>query len=67
MNPYLKRIPEVIPFLCLAHAFLNLPQVSADSGVKEPALPTFKDGEAQIVDRFNDSDMWIRHDLWVET
>ncbi|MDC0268266.1 Xaa-Pro dipeptidyl-peptidase, partial [bacterium] len=39
----------------------------ADSGQPEPALPVFKDGEAQIVDRFNDPDMWIRHDLWVET
>lgn len=39
----------------------------ADSGVKEPAAPVFKDGEAQVVDRFEDSDLWIRHDLWVET
>ncbi len=41
--------------------------IMADSGQPEPALPVFKDGEAQIVDRFNDPDMWIRHDLWVET
>jgi len=39
----------------------------AQSGRPEPAVPVFKDGEAQVVDRFNDSDMWIRHDLWVET
>ncbi len=45
---------------------LNTP-VSADSGKPEPALPVFKDGEAQVVERFNDPDMWIRHDLWVET
>ncbi|MEM9660465.1 MAG: Xaa-Pro dipeptidyl-peptidase, partial [Planctomycetota bacterium] len=30
-------------------------------------VPVFKDGEAQIVDGFKDSDYWIRHDLWVET
>ena len=41
--------------------------LSADSGVPEPAVPVFKDGEAQEVDRFKDSDYWIRHDLWVET
>ena len=39
----------------------------ADSGVSEPAVPVFEDGEAQIVKRFEDPDMWIRHDLWVET
>lgn len=30
-------------------------------------MPVFKDGEAQIVKRFEDPDFWIRHDLWVET
>lgn len=39
----------------------------AFSGKDEPAKPFFEDGEAQIVDRFSDPDMWIRHDLWVET
>ncbi len=29
--------------------------------------PIFKNGEAQIVDEFNDKTKWIRHDLWVET
>jgi X-Pro dipeptidyl-peptidase len=33
----------------------------------EPAKPVFKDGEAQVVARFNDPEVWIRHDLWVET
>jgi len=33
----------------------------------DAAVPTIKDGEAQIVKRFKDPDMWIRHDLWVET
>ena len=32
-----------------------------------PAVCVFKDGEAQIVEPFNDPDLWIRHDLWVET
>ncbi len=27
------------------------------------ASPIFKDGEAQIVPAFNDSEQWIRHDL----
>ena len=41
--------------------------LQADSGRPEPTIPVFKDGEAQIVERFADPDMWIRHDLWVET
>ncbi len=34
---------------------------------KEFAKPVFEDGEAQIVKAFEDPDMWIREDLWVET
>ena len=34
---------------------------------QEKAKPVFKDGEAQIVEAFNNPDDWIRHDLWVET
>ena len=34
---------------------------------QEKAVPIFKDGEAQIVEAFNDQSKWIRHDLWVET
>lgn len=29
--------------------------------------PVFEDGQAQIVDGFNDSAKWIREELWVET
>ena len=31
------------------------------------AVPVFKDGEAQVVEAFNNPTDWIRHDLWVET
>lgn len=34
---------------------------------QEKARPIFKNGEAQIVDAFNEKETWIRHDLWVET
>lgn len=46
---------------------LTMGLLPADSGVSDPALPVFKEGEAQVVKRFEDSDFWIRHDLWVET
>lgn len=34
---------------------------------KKVAGPVFENGEAQIVPEFEDTDRWIRHDLWVET
>ena len=34
---------------------------------QEKAVPVFKDGEAQVVEAFEDPDNWVRHDLWVET
>jgi len=34
---------------------------------RKPARPVFVDGQAQVVEAFKDSDLWIEHDLWVET
>ncbi|MEQ6123026.1 Xaa-Pro dipeptidyl-peptidase [Pseudotenacibaculum sp. MALMAid0570] len=34
---------------------------------QEKAKPVFKNGEAQVVEAFNNPNNWIRHDLWVET
>ncbi|MDT7832252.1 Xaa-Pro dipeptidyl-peptidase [Flavobacteriaceae bacterium S356] len=34
---------------------------------QEKAKPIFKNGEAQVVEAFNNPNDWIRHDLWVET
>lgn len=47
----------IIPILCSFYF-----QIKA-----QEAKPVFKDGEAQIVEAFNDASKWIRHDLWVET
>lgn len=33
----------------------------------QEAQPVFENGEAQIVDAFNNPDTWLRHDLFVET
>jgi X-Pro dipeptidyl-peptidase len=51
--------------LILSAVFLACLPVAAVSG--DPAIPVFKDGAAQVVKAFEDSDYWIRHDLWVET
>jgi len=45
--------------------FLSLPLMGQNKVPK--AKPVFENGEAQIVDAFNDQSKWIRHDLWVET
>ncbi len=40
----------------------------SDKQAEQPKdAPFFKDGEAQVVEGFKDSDYWLRHDLWVET
>jgi X-Pro dipeptidyl-peptidase len=46
---------------------LSLPAFSQSFEIKAKAVPVFEDGEAQVVDAFNNPDDWIRHDLWVET
>ncbi|MEP2772572.1 MAG: Xaa-Pro dipeptidyl-peptidase [Fulvivirga sp.] len=54
-----KSINALLPLFLL---FTSYSLVSAQN-----AKPVFKDGEAQIVEAFNDPDQWVRHDLWVET
>lgn len=49
-------------FLCLTCTFVQAQSVDEDA-----AEPIFQDGEAQIVEAFNDPDKWIKEDLWVET
>lgn len=49
------------------HVFLLIIFVSTTITAQTKAVPVFKDGEAQIVEGFNDPSKWIRHDLWVET
>jgi len=46
--------------------FLSISFCNAQDST-EKAAPIFKDGQAQIVNGFSDSEQWIRHDLWVET
>ncbi|UCF16540.1 MAG: Xaa-Pro dipeptidyl-peptidase [Phycisphaerales bacterium] len=41
--------------------------IGAESQPSELKVPIVIDGETQVVPEFKDSDLWIRHDLWVET
>ncbi len=51
-------------FFLLATALSTTSLLSAQ---EEKSVPTFSDGEAQIVPGFADSKDWLRHDLFVET
>ena len=61
---------SVLTLLVVLALFSGAPGAEQDTDRaegKRPTVPVFKDGEAQIVDGFNDPDYWIRHDLWVAT
>jgi X-Pro dipeptidyl-peptidase len=58
-------LQSVLFFIAL---FLFQPTIAQNETIDpDKAVPVFKDGEAQVVEAFNDPDKWIRHDLWVET
>ena len=67
------KIMHRMLFLMLATMWMSCEslgndQQAADSHKKpKKSVPTFKDGEAQVIAGFKDPDYWIRHDLWVET
>jgi X-Pro dipeptidyl-peptidase len=57
---------------CSCPAMLAVPFVMAGAAAPaaaqdaKPTVPVFVDGQAQIVEGFEDSERWIQHDLWVE-
>ena len=48
-------------------AMVSLFALELSAQEKDPTVPVFVDGLAQVVPGFNDPDTWIKHDLWVET
>lgn len=62
----MNRIPVILPcLLALSVACLNSTLNGQDAN--EPAKAVFENGEAQKVPAFENSDEWIRENLWVET
>lgn len=59
----MKNLTKLAFFLFI----LITPLVSINAQSTEKSVPIFENGEAQIVPAFEDSEKWIRHDLWVET
>ncbi len=65
--PYRQDHPPRFTQIVWAIAvMLGAPGIAAaqDPG---PVLPQFADGQAQVVEAFADSTLWIREQLWVET
>ena len=48
-------------------SFFFIISISFQATFAQTAKPIFKDGQAQVVEAFNNPDNWIREDLWVET
>ncbi len=65
-DTYLSLIAKSCGVLAANFTLLLLGCMPAD-GADGPAVPVFTDGEAQVVKAFEDSDLWVRHDLWVQT
>lgn len=64
-NPIRPSSSSFYRMVIILGCFMGL--VPGASMADEPAKPEFKDGEAQVVAAFEDTDRWIRHDLWVQT
>ena len=56
------RLPAVVAALALAAS-----NAAAQSSISPKAAPVFLNGMAQVVPDFQDSSVWIREHLWVET
>ena len=52
---------------CISLQVILITGICTESHSAEPTVPIIVDGETQIVPGFKDPDLWIRHDLWVET
>lgn len=46
---------------------LSLTACDAKSKTDERVVPKVVDGQTQVLPEFKDRDLWIRHELWVET
>ena len=60
MNKRQPSVRNIFNFLFFLISIVGIAQT-------QKTTPVFKDGEAQIVEGFNNPDKWIRHDLFVET
>jgi X-Pro dipeptidyl-peptidase len=63
-----RSLPAVLAALVLASdaTAQEAAPPAAPAAPGAPAVPVFVDGQAQVVEAFKDSKLWIRHDLWVE-
>lgn len=60
-------LTRLLVHLLFVTSFTNGIAQQADTLSELAPQPYFKDGEAQIVPAFNNSESWIKEELWVET
>ena len=65
----IKQITTISFVIALLSFFLSpaAAQETANQTISKIVVPQLKDGQAQVIEEFNDPEQWIRHDLWVET
>ncbi len=70
-KPLMNTIMKILLFNVLITFSCLIEAPAQGSQMSEPTNNIFKpiivDGQTQIVPKFKDPDLWIRHDLWVET
>ncbi len=64
MKPFLKPSIWLISVLIL---FVSGTDARSQESQDVITVPVIEDGQAQIIPEFENSEDWIRHDLWVET
>lgn len=62
---FFHRLATILFLFCVASIAYS--QDDDTTQTDKPTVPVFKDGQAQVVEGFNNRRDWIRHDLWVET
>ncbi len=65
-NSYSRLRNTLIYVSCIALLGSLMPTLNLAQD-KQPAMPVFEDGEAQIVEGFKNPKDWVEHDLFVET
>ena len=67
--PFRGKLPHIgrIAALACVWSLALIAPGSVAAQEQSGARPVFVDGQAQIVEEFQDSALWIRHELWVET
>lgn len=63
----MKLLPLIALITCTGMIETLAQENEAVASVNNTYVPIIENGQTQINPSFKDPDLWIRHDLWVET